>query len=87
MLRIGLVSGMEQPARLLEHVSEIAVQIAAKPPLGPRGGKRVAQLQASAADAAAHQLSWALNNGSSLSAAGQSVRECCRQYSDRATAR
>ncbi|QRF63210.1 enoyl-CoA hydratase/isomerase family protein [Variovorax paradoxus] len=60
MLRIGLVTEIVPSGKLQAHASGIAAQIAAKGPLGLRGAKRVAQLQVSAGDAAAHQLSWAL---------------------------
>ncbi|WP_077000530.1 enoyl-CoA hydratase/isomerase family protein [Variovorax sp. KK3] len=60
MLRMGLVTGIEPAHALQERIRTMAVQIAAKPPLGPRGAKRVARLQATAGDDAAHQLSWAL---------------------------
>jgi len=60
MLRIGLVTEVVASARLQDHVSTLATRMAAKAPLGLRGAKRIAQLQASAGDAAAHQLSWAL---------------------------
>lgn len=68
MLRIGLVTRIEEPARLMGQVTDMAVQIAAKPPLGPRGAKRIAQLQASAGDAAAHRLSWTLRTALEYSA-------------------
>lgn len=62
MLRIGLVTEVVASAQLKDRVSGIAAHVAAKGPLGLRGAKRIAQLQVSAGDAAAHQLSWALRS-------------------------
>mgnify|MGYP001627511819 CR=1 FL=1 len=60
MLRIGLVTRVVPSSELSTTVRDMAVQIAAKGPLGIRGAKQIVRLQSDGPAAAAHQLSWAL---------------------------